>query len=44
MAEEDRKRLLRVPYTFVTPEGWGGVGGYPLGQWLAEQRRACTGY
>ncbi|WP_406251950.1 Helicase associated domain protein, partial [Streptomyces atratus] len=32
--------VLRVPYTVVTPENWGGVGGYPLGQWIAEQRRA----
>ncbi|MFD7529895.1 helicase associated domain-containing protein [Streptomyces sp. NPDC059849] len=31
---------MRVPYTVVTPEDWGGVGGYPLGQWIAEQRRA----
>ncbi|MFD0341178.1 helicase associated domain-containing protein [Streptomyces sp. NPDC127117] len=23
-------------------EDWGGVGGYPLGQWIAEQRRAYT--
>ncbi|MGY3061489.1 hypothetical protein ACVWZD_005787 [Streptomyces sp. TE3672] len=34
--------MLRVPYTAVTPEGWGGVGGYPLGQWIAEQRHAYT--
>ncbi|MFD0344557.1 helicase associated domain-containing protein [Streptomyces sp. NPDC127117] len=34
--------VLRVPYTVVTPEGWGGVGGYPLGQWIADQRRAYT--
>ncbi|MEV6080681.1 Helicase associated domain protein [Streptomyces sp. NPDC052069] len=32
--------VLRVPYMVVTPEDWGGVGGYPLGQWIAEQRRA----
>ncbi|MFE6497583.1 helicase associated domain-containing protein [Streptomyces sp. NPDC057747] len=31
--------MLRVPYTVVTPEDWGGVGGYPLGQWIADQRR-----
>ncbi|MFB6878540.1 helicase associated domain-containing protein [Streptomyces sp. NPDC056323] len=31
--------VLRVPYTVVTPEDWGGVGGYPLGQWIADQRR-----
>ncbi|WP_406253670.1 helicase associated domain-containing protein [Streptomyces atratus] len=24
------------------PEDWGGVGGYPLGQWIADQRRAYT--
>ncbi|MFB6878993.1 helicase associated domain-containing protein [Streptomyces sp. NPDC056323] len=34
--------MLRVPYTTVAPEDWGGVGGYPLGQWIADQRRACT--
>ncbi|MEU9318229.1 helicase associated domain-containing protein [Streptomyces sp. NPDC048295] len=32
--------VLRVPYTAVTPDDWGGVGGYPLRQWIAEQRRA----
>ena len=31
---------LRVPYVFVTPEvGWGAVGSYPLGVFLADQRR-----
>ncbi|MGW1848276.1 helicase associated domain-containing protein [Streptomyces sp. NPDC001966] len=25
-----------------TPEDWGGVGGYPLGQWIADQRRTYT--
>ncbi|WP_323185136.1 Helicase associated domain protein [Streptomyces sp. NBC_00305] len=34
--------VLRVPYTVVTPEDWGGVDGYPLGQWIADQRRAYT--
>ncbi|MFD5503619.1 Helicase associated domain protein [Streptomyces sp. NPDC127061] len=37
---ETGNAVLRVPYTVVTPEGWGGVGGYPLGQWIADQRRA----
>ncbi|MFG2221262.1 helicase associated domain-containing protein [Streptomyces sp. NPDC048685] len=37
---ETGNAVLRVPYTVVTPEDWGGVGGYPLGQWIAEQRRA----
>ncbi|MEV7857074.1 Helicase associated domain protein [Streptomyces sp. NPDC088183] len=37
---ETGSTTLRVPYTVVTPEEWGGVGGYPLGQWIAEQRRA----
>ncbi|MER5618867.1 helicase associated domain-containing protein [Streptomyces sp. NPDC002215] len=32
--------VLRVPYTLVTPEDWGEVGGYPLGQWIADQRRS----
>ncbi|MCX4391546.1 helicase associated domain-containing protein [Streptomyces sp. NBC_01767] len=32
---------LRVPYTVITPEDWRTVGGgYPLGQWIAEQRHA----
>ncbi|MFF3787932.1 helicase associated domain-containing protein [Streptomyces sp. NPDC001933] len=39
---ETGNTVLRVPYTLVTPEGWGGVGGYPLGQWTADQRRAYT--
>ncbi|MEU2133860.1 helicase associated domain-containing protein [Streptomyces sp. NPDC018352] len=39
---ETGNTVLRVPYTVVTPEDWGGVGGYPLGQWIAEQRRAYT--
>ncbi|MFE9685122.1 helicase associated domain-containing protein [Streptomyces sp. NPDC006285] len=34
---------LRVPFTYVVPAdrpgGVGGVGGYPLGVWLADQRR-----
>ncbi|WP_326763460.1 helicase associated domain-containing protein [Streptomyces sp. NBC_01591] len=29
-----------MPYTLVTPQVWGGVGGHPLGQRIAEQRRA----
>ncbi|MET9412206.1 helicase associated domain-containing protein [Streptomyces sp. NPDC002935] len=29
----------RVPYVFVAPEEWG-VGGYPLGRWLADVRRS----
>ncbi|WP_331740178.1 helicase associated domain-containing protein (plasmid) [Streptomyces sp. NBC_01005] len=37
---ETGNSVLRVPYTVVTPEEWGGVGGYLLGQWIAEQRRA----
>ncbi|MEU4820224.1 Helicase associated domain protein, partial [Micromonospora aurantiaca] len=31
---------LRVPYDFVTPEGWVPAG-FPLGTWLADQRRLC---
>ncbi|MCX4870629.1 MULTISPECIES: helicase associated domain-containing protein [unclassified Streptomyces] len=34
--------VLQVPYTVVTPEDWGGVGGYPLGQWIADQRHTYT--
>ncbi|WP_046730763.1 Helicase associated domain protein [Streptomyces humi] len=30
---------LRVPYTYVSPEGWGAAGGHPLGVWVADQRR-----
>ena len=30
---------LRVPFTYVTPEGWGSVGSHPLGAWVADQRR-----
>ncbi|WP_323187318.1 Helicase associated domain protein [Streptomyces sp. NBC_00124] len=30
---------LRVPYTYVTPEDWPGIGGHPLGVWVADQRR-----
>ncbi|MFC9758658.1 helicase associated domain-containing protein [Streptomyces sp. NPDC056921] len=29
----------QVPYTVVTLQDWGAVGGYPLGQWIADQRR-----
>ncbi|MFF2902850.1 Helicase associated domain protein [Streptomyces sp. NPDC057966] len=32
--------VLRVPYAYETPEEWAGVGGYPLGRWLASQRTA----
>ncbi|MGW2112602.1 helicase associated domain-containing protein [Streptomyces sp. NPDC001948] len=39
---ETGNTVLRVPYTVVTPEDWGAVGGYPLGQWIADQRRAYT--
>ncbi|WP_371094997.1 hypothetical protein [Streptomyces sanglieri] len=34
--------VLRLPYTAVTPEDWGGVGGYPLGQRIADQRHTYT--
>ncbi|MDT7847857.1 helicase associated domain-containing protein [Streptomyces justiciae] len=30
---------LRVPYTYVTPDDWPGIGGHPLGVWVADQRR-----
>ncbi|MEU2134686.1 Helicase associated domain protein [Streptomyces sp. NPDC018352] len=39
---ETGNTVLRMPYTLVTPEDWGAVGGYPLGQWIADQRRAHT--
>jgi hypothetical protein len=28
-----------VPYTYVVPDEWGAVGGYPLGRWIADLRR-----
>ncbi|MER5616856.1 helicase associated domain-containing protein [Streptomyces sp. NPDC002215] len=37
---ETGNTVLRMPYTVVTPEDWGGVGGCPLGQWTADQHRA----
>ncbi|MFF9594221.1 Helicase associated domain protein [Streptomyces sp. NPDC014646] len=41
---ETGNSALRVPYAYVTPDtgAWGGAGGYPLGRWLAEQRRYYT--
>ena len=30
---------LRVPYVYATPEDWGAVGSYPLGVFIADQRR-----
>lgn len=36
---ETGESQLRVPYTYVTPEDWPGVGGHPLGVWIADQRR-----
>ncbi|MFI1726309.1 Helicase associated domain protein [Streptomyces sp. NPDC020489] len=33
---------LRVPYTYVTPADWPGIGGHPLGVWVADQRRYYT--
>ncbi|MEU3657995.1 Helicase associated domain protein [Streptomyces sp. NPDC032161] len=41
---ETGNSVLRVPYAYVTPDtdGWGGAGAYPLGRWLAEQRRYYT--
>ncbi|MEL5956610.1 Helicase associated domain protein [Streptomyces sp. CLV115] len=37
---EPAQRSAAGAVTVVTPEDWGGVGGYPLGQWIARQRRA----
>ncbi|MFB6508255.1 Helicase associated domain protein [Streptomyces sp. NPDC002466] len=37
---ETGNTALRVPYAYETPSEWGGVGGYPLGRWLASQRTA----
>lgn len=36
---ETGAKELRVPFTYVTPEDWSGVGGHPLGVWVADQRR-----
>ncbi|MFF7938054.1 MULTISPECIES: DEAD/DEAH box helicase [unclassified Streptomyces] len=37
---ESGENELRVPFTYVTPEDWGaGIGGHPLGVWVADQRR-----
>ncbi|MFF4355015.1 Helicase associated domain protein [Streptomyces sp. NPDC001530] len=30
---------LRVLYGYKAPDDWPGVGGFPLGVWLADQRR-----
>jgi hypothetical protein len=30
---------LRVPYVYISPEDWGSVGSYPLGVFIADQRR-----
>lgn len=32
---------LRVPYAFVTPQDWDPAG-FPLGTWIADQRRFFT--
>ncbi|MEC4020518.1 DEAD/DEAH box helicase [Streptomyces sp. H27-D2] len=37
-AKETGTKELRVPYDFVTPDGWSPAG-FPLGTWLANQRR-----
>ncbi|MFE5923583.1 Helicase associated domain protein [Streptomyces sp. NPDC056468] len=36
---ESGNHELRVPYTYTVPPNRPGVGGYPLGVWLADQRR-----
>ncbi|MET8788401.1 Helicase associated domain protein [Streptomyces sp. NPDC004589] len=38
--KETRSEQLKVPYDYKTPEDWPAVGGFPLGVWLADQRRA----
>ncbi|WP_405742493.1 Helicase associated domain protein [Streptomyces sp. NBC_00028] len=30
---------LRVSYTYVAPDDWPGIGGHPLGVFVADQRR-----
>ncbi|MEU6996641.1 Helicase associated domain protein [Streptomyces sp. NPDC046465] len=36
--KESGVQELRVPYDFVTPQDWAPAG-FPLGTWLADQRR-----
>ncbi|NBE56392.1 DEAD/DEAH box helicase [Streptomyces boluensis] len=36
--KETRAGQLRVPYDYVTPDDWSPAG-FPLGTWLADQRR-----
>lgn len=36
--KETGAEQLRVPYDFVTPQDWSPAG-FPLGTWLADQRR-----
>jgi len=37
--KETGRTELRVLYDYRAPAGWPGVGGFPLGVWLADQRR-----
>ncbi|MFJ8856507.1 Helicase associated domain protein [Streptomyces sp. NPDC102437] len=37
--EEAGAQQLRVPYDYTTPEGWVPAG-FPLGTWLADQRKS----
>lgn len=37
--KETGARELRVPYDYVTPDGWVPAG-FPLGTWLADQRKS----
>ncbi|MCT2546981.1 DEAD/DEAH box helicase [Streptomyces atratus] len=37
--KETGAQRLRVPYDYITPEGWVPAG-FPLGTWLADQRKA----
>jgi len=37
--KETGTEQLRVPYDYVTPEDWSSAG-FPLGTWLATQRKA----
>ncbi|MEW2298083.1 Helicase associated domain protein [Streptomyces sp. NPDC006743] len=31
--------VLSVPVAYRSPQDWAGIGGHPLGAWLADQRR-----
>ncbi|MEV0504797.1 Helicase associated domain protein [Streptomyces spectabilis] len=36
--EHPEETTLAVPYAYITPDGWGPLGGFSLGQWVARVR------